>query len=98
MDSRQQIGPKYAFPKKNRTQYNRRQYNRTVTHSFLDMAREDVDLEVLWAAVALSEGEAVTLDGALPTPGAEQHLVNGEGGDLRAWRLVHNPEEGEIKI
>lgn len=31
------------------------------THSFFDMAGEDMNLKVLRAAVALSEAEAVTL-------------------------------------
>jgi hypothetical protein len=71
------------------------QTNRIVTHSFLDMAGEDVDLKILRATVALSEGEAVALDGALATPGAEQHLVDGERSDLRARCLVHDPEAWE---
>ena len=62
------------------------------THGFLDVAGEHVDLEVLRAAVALREGEAVALQEALAAAGAEQHLVDGEGGDLRARRLVHHPD------
>jgi len=60
------------------------------THRLLDEAGEHMDLEVLGAAVALREGEAVTLHRVLLAPGAEEHLVDGEGGDLRARGLLHD--------
>lgn len=52
-----------------------------------------MDLEVLGAPVALGEGEAVALQRAFLSSGAEQHLVDGEGGDLSACGLVHHPAE-----
>lgn len=54
------------------------------THCFLDVAGEDVDLEILGAPVTLREREAVTFHRALLATGTEQHLVDGKRGDLCA--------------
>lgn len=51
-------------------------------HSFLDVAGENVDLEVLRTSVTLGERETVTFYGAVSSSSAEQHLVEGEGGNL----------------
>lgn len=67
------------------------------THSFFDMAREDVNLKVLRAAVALSEAEAVTLQGAIFPSGTEQHFIDREGGNLSASGLVNDPEVRHTK-
>lgn len=53
-----------------------------VTHSFFNVAGEDVNLKFLRTPVTLREAETVTFHGALPSTGAEQHLVDGKGGDL----------------
>lgn len=54
------------------------------------MAGEDMDLKVFRAAVALGEGKAIALDGALSSTCAEQHLVDGKGCDLCPSGLVDN--------
>lgn len=67
-----------------------------VTHGLFDVAGEDVNLEVLWAAVALSEGKTVTFHRVFPASSAEQHFVDGEGGDLCPRGLVHDPGDNVI--
>lgn len=54
-----------------------------VTHGLLDMAGEDVNLEVFRAPVTLSKGEAVTFNRTLLSTSTEQHLVDRKRGDLR---------------
>lgn len=53
------------------------------THSLLDVAGEDVNLEVLRTPVTLSKGEAVTFNRTLLPTSTEQHLVDRKRGDLR---------------
>lgn len=64
------------------------------TYSLLDMAWEDVNLEVLWAPVALSEWETVTFHWALLPSSAEEHFVDGKRADLCSWSLIHDSVEG----
>ena len=64
-----------------------------LTHGLFDVAGEDVDLEVLSAAVTLSEGETVTFHRTFFSTGTKQHLVDWKYGDLCSRGLVHNPEK-----
>lgn len=61
------------------------------SHRFLDLAAEGVDAEDLGVVVALGEGEAVALRGAVVAAHAEQDLVDGVVGDLGARLRVQQP-------
>lgn len=67
-----------------------------VTHGLYDVAGEDVDLEVLGAPVTLSEGETVAFHRTLSSTSTEQHLVDGEWGDLCTRGLVRN--SGRVRV
>lgn len=65
------------------------------THSFFDVTGENMNLEVLRTPIALCEGEAITFHRVLSSTSAEQHFIDGEGGDLCSRGLVHNSGKEE---
>lgn len=67
-------------------------------HRFPDLAAEHVDPEDLGVVVALGEGEAVALRRAVVASHAEQNLVDGVVGDLRAGVGLQQPETGRDPV
>lgn len=58
-----------------------------------------MDLEVLRTSITLGEGETITFHRVLSSTSAEQHFVDGEGGNLCAGGLVHNSaEDGKLNV
>lgn len=62
-------------------------------YRLLDVAGEDVNLEVFRAPITLSEAKAVTFHRSVPSTSTKQDLVYGEGTNLCTRSLVHNPAE-----